>query len=162
VRVSELTGLTLADVTSGETESGEHFLRITGKGSKTRLVPLGHTTTWLLNHYIGQTRPHFDRNRTSDWLFPSTRAGQGLTRQRIFQLIQKAGENVGVKVAPHHLRHTFATHLLENDADLRAVQLMLGHASLNTTQIYTKVASNTLRGALESFHPLSHPAKANR
>lgn len=153
LRVSELVGLTLADVTDGELVT----LRVVGKGGKTRLVPLGAVAAATLQHFIKDIRPQF-AGADSGFLFASPRTGkrggQPLSRQRMFQLIQDAGNAVGVKVAPHHLRHTFATHLLENDADLRAVQLMLGHASLNTTQIYTQVAGKRLAGVMDRFHPL--------
>jgi integrase/recombinase XerD len=154
LRVSELVNLTLADFDEGE----GGLLRVTGKGGKTRLVPLGGVAAQTVLHYLEFARPHLPGSG-SDWLFGSPRGkggGKGhLTRQRVFQLIQKAGKMVGVKVAPHHLRHTFATHLLEHDADLRAVQLMLGHASLNTTQIYTRIAGKRLQETLERHHPLS-------
>lgn len=153
LRVSELVGLTLADVTDGELVT----LRVVGKGGKTRLVPLGAVAAATLQHFIKDIRPQF-AGADSGFLFASPRSGrrggQPLSRQRMFQLIQDAGNAVGVKVAPHHLRHTFATHLLDNDADLRAVQLMLGHASLNTTQVYTQVAGKRLQGVMDRFHPL--------
>lgn len=155
LRISELAGLTLADVAEGEEEG---VLRITGKGGKTRVVPLGRVASGTLNEYLTLARPHL-AGATTDWLFPSPYktkgAGRALTRQSLWKLIHDAGQMVGVKVAPHHLRHTFATHLVEHDADLRAVQLMLGHASLNTTQVYTKVAAGRLRNALETNHPLA-------
>lgn len=150
LRISELTHLKVSDIIAGEDE----VLRITGKGDKTRLVPLGENTGITLALYLEHARPTF--NKQGDWVFPSARAGKPLTRQRMFQLIKQAGEQVGVSVAPHHLRHTFATHLLDNNADLRAVQLMLGHASLQTTQIYTKVAGSRLQEVLETHHPLSN------
>ncbi|MFZ2587744.1 MAG: tyrosine-type recombinase/integrase, partial [Alphaproteobacteria bacterium] len=150
LRVSELTALTLADVDDAE----QGLLRVTGKGEKTRLIPLGSGAEEALKAYLTFARPHMP-GATSRWVFPSPQHGKALTRQRMWQLIEQAGQSVGIPVAPHHLRHTFATHLLEHDADLRAVQLMLGHASLNTTQIYTKVAGERLRDTLETYHPLS-------
>lgn len=150
LRVSELAGLKLADV--DEAEQG--LLRVQGKGDKTRLIPLGEGAEALLRQYLAIARPHM-AGAASTWVFPSPQRGKALTRQRLWQLIEQAGQSVGIAVAPHHLRHTFATHLLEHDADLRAVQLMLGHASLNTTQIYTKVAGERLRDTLETYHPLS-------
>lgn len=155
LRVSELAGLTLADVDSGR-ENG--VLQVRGKGDKTRVVPLGKVAEATLEAYLGVARPHLP-GASTDWLFPSPYnakgKGRAMTRQTLWKLISEAGAVAGVKVAPHHLRHTFATHLVEHDADLRAVQLMLGHASLNTTQVYTKVAAGRMRSALETNHPLS-------
>lgn len=155
LRISELVNLTLADVDAGE-ETG--VLRVVGKGDKTRAVPLGKVAEATLRDYRTLARPHLPGN-TTDWLFPSPYKTKGhgrpMTRQNLWKMISDAGAMVGVKVAPHHLRHTFATHLVEHDADLRAVQLMLGHASLNTTQVYTKVAAGRLRTALETNHPLA-------
>lgn len=151
VRVSELVGLTTAAVDEA-LEQG--LLQVTGKGDKTRLVPLGEAAATTVQAYVCEGRSRLP-GAGSPWLFASPQNGRALSRQRVFQLIRAAGEMVEVRVAPHHLRHTFATHLVEHDADLRAVQLMLGHASLNTTQIYTKVASDRLRDTLETYHPLS-------
>jgi integrase/recombinase XerD len=150
VRVSELSNLSLHDVQQAEGP----WLRVTGKGSKTRPVPLGPVVQGLLHTYLTEARPRL-RGAQGPWLLAGPSGKKPLTRVRIFQLVQDAGRRVGVKVAPHHLRHTFATHLLEGDADLRAVQLMLGHASLNTTQIYTKLNAQRLKGVLEAHHPLS-------
>ncbi|MCP5404986.1 MAG: tyrosine recombinase [Pseudomonadaceae bacterium] len=158
LRVSELVSLTVADV---EDAAADGLLRVTGKGGKTRLVPLGEKALAVVGDYLRGARPVL-AGAASKWLLPSPQKGKALTRQRVFQLIQAAGRMVEVNVAPHHLRHTFATHLLEHDADLRAVQLMLGHASLNTTQIYTKVAGTTLREALETYHPLSGGGQRTR
>lgn len=150
LRVSELVGLRLSDFEEGEAG----LLRVTGKGDKTRVVPLGGVAAGTVLAYLEAARPHLPGSG-GPWLLASPKGKGHLTRQRVFQLIQAAGRSVGVKVAPHHLRHTFATHLLEHDADLRAVQLMLGHASLNTTQIYTRVAGKRLQETLERHHPLS-------
>lgn len=154
LRVSELCDLTLDAVAEGEGV----VLRVTGKGSKTRLVPLGEVAAGTLQHYLKEARPKL-KGANGPWVFAGPSGHTPLTRVRIFQLLKEAGERVEVKVSPHHLRHTFATHLLQNDADLRAVQLMLGHASLNTTQIYTKVAGERLRETLEKHHPLSAPRR---
>jgi integrase/recombinase XerD len=149
LRVSELAGLTLADLVPEQA-----VLQITGKGGKTRLVPLGAVAEVAVAAWVRRGRPHM-AGAGSGWLLPGPSGRAALTRQRIFQLVQAAGAACGVKLSPHHLRHSFATHLLEHDADLRAVQLMLGHASLNTTQIYTKVASNRVKNVLETYHPLA-------
>lgn len=150
LRVSELCALTLDAVDDGE----GIVLRVLGKGDKTRLVPLGEVAAATLRAFILHARPRL-KGHVGPWLFSAPSGRRPLTRQRVFQMIREAGERVGVKVAPHHLRHTFATHLLQNDADLRAVQLMLGHASLNTTQIYTKVAQERLRETMDRYHPLA-------
>ncbi|PIZ30185.1 MAG: tyrosine recombinase [Alphaproteobacteria bacterium CG_4_10_14_0_8_um_filter_53_9] len=151
LRVSELVTLTLNHTTSAEEEG---TLIITGKGGKTRIIPLGDVARNTLSHYLKTTRKTFSGHEKGDWIFPSPRGGP-LSRQRVFQLLQSLGHSVDIKLAPHHLRHTFATHLLDNEADLRSVQVMLGHASLNTTQIYTKVAGTRTRTAMERFHPLA-------
>jgi integrase/recombinase XerD len=154
LRVSELCGLSLDAVAEGEGA----VLRVTGKGDKTRLVPVGDIAGATLQTYLHEARPRL-KGANGPWVFAGPDGKRPLTRVRVFQLLKEAGARVGVNVAPHHLRHTFATHLLQNDADLRAVQLMLGHSSLNTTQIYTKVGQQRLRAALENFHPLN---KRNR
>jgi len=150
LRVSELCNLSLDAVSDGEGV----VLRVTGKGGKTRMVPLGAVAAGTLREYLAVARPRL-KGAQGPWLLASPDGRKPLSRVRVFQLIKDAGARVGVEVAPHHLRHTFATHLLENDADLRAVQVMLGHASLNTTQIYTKIAGERLRETLEKHHPLS-------
>ncbi len=152
MRISELAGLTLADVAEGDGA----VLRVTGKGAKVRLVPLGGTAAATLEAYLRLARPHM-AGADGDFVFPGPSGKRPLTRQRLFQLVQEAGKRVGIAVHPHQLRHTFATHLVNHDADLRAVQVMLGHASLNTTQVYTKVADKRVRDVLERFHPLSAP-----
>jgi len=152
LRVSELTSLTTQDFAS----MGEGMLRVTGKGGKTRFVPLGQVTAATAYLYLEQARGQLPFSHTK-WLFPSPRSGKPLTRQWGFRLIQTQGQQHGFTLSPHMLRHSFATHLLENEADLRAVQLMLGHASLTTTEIYTKVTDSRQRQALEDYHPLSKP-----
>ena len=153
LRVSELIKLKTSDMQDGE----RRMLRITGKGNKTRMVPLGKMAADVLEMYVRKARPVFDKKKT-DWLFPS-RSGRPLTRQRLFQIVREAGQKVDMELSPHHLRHTFATHLLENDADLRSVQLMLGHADVATTQIYTHVLEDRARKVLENSHPLGKDAK---
>ncbi len=150
LRVSELCGLTLDAVAEGEGV----VLRVTGKGGKTRLVPLGDVAATTMYVYLREARPKL-RGANSQWLFAGPSGQAPLTRVRMFQLLKEAGARVEVEVAPHHLRHTFATHLLHNDADLRAVQVMLGHVSLNTTQTYTKVTAERLRATLDKHHPLT-------
>ena len=151
LRVSELVNLR-ADQVDWE----ENFLRITGKGNKTRYVPLGGVAARALRSYLQHARPRLLRNgrRAGNILFLSNR-GERLTRDRILQIIKERARAAGLaeNVYPHIMRHSFATHLLENGADLRVIQDMLGHASLSTTQIYTHVDQKRLVALHQSFHP---------
>lgn len=150
LRVSELVSLRAAQV-----DWDEDFLRITGKGGKSRYVPLGKVAAAALRRYINDARPKLLRNgRRADTLFLSVR-GEALTRERIRQIIKKRAALAGLpeNVYPHLMRHSFATHLLENGADLRVIQDMLGHADLSTTQIYTHVDRKRLVSIMETFHP---------
>lgn len=150
LRVSELVSLR-SDRISWE----EKFLRITGKGGKTRLVPMGDMAAKALNQYLQTARYLLvkEHHRVPE-LFLSNR-GERLTRERIRQIIRKRAAAAGLseRVYPHIMRHSFATHLLENGADLRVIQDMLGHADLATTQIYTHVEAKRLVGLHRSFHP---------
>lgn len=150
LRVSELVNLR-ADSVSWE----EKFLRITGKGNKTRYVPLGGMAAKALQNYMQKARYLLanEQHRVPQ-LFLSNR-GERLTRERIRQIIRKRAAAAGLheRVYPHIMRHSFATHLLENGADLRVIQDMLGHADLATTQIYTHVEAKRLVGLHRSFHP---------
>jgi integrase/recombinase XerD len=148
LRVSELVSLKLGDVHS---ERG--YLRVLGKGSKERLVPLGRSALECLQYYLNLSRPRLGKGRTSDALFLSNR-GSAMTRQQFFLLLKGYAKGAGIKkeVSPHILRHSFATHLLNNGADLRSVQAMLGHADLATTQVYTHVTPDRLR-EIHKFHP---------
>lgn len=150
LRVSELVNLR-ADQVDWE----ENFLRITGKGNKTRYVPLGGVAAKALRSYLAHARSRLLRNgRRADVLFLSNR-GERLTRDRVRQIIKERARAAGLpeNVYPHIMRHSFATHLLENGADLRVIQDMLGHASLSTTQIYTHVDQKRLVSLHQSFHP---------
>ncbi len=150
LRVSELVNLR-ADQVDWE----ENFLRITGKGNKTRYVPLGGVAAKALRSYLAHARSRLLRNgRRADVLFLSNR-GERLTRARVRQIIKERARAAGLpeNVYPHIMRHSFATHLLENGADLRVIQDMLGHASLSTTQIYTHVDQKRLVSLHQSFHP---------
>lgn len=150
LRVSELVSLRAEQV-----DWDEDFLRITGKGSKTRYVPLGRVAAAALRRYLNEARPKLLRNeRRADTLFLSVR-GESLTRERIRQIIKKRAALAGLpeNIYPHLMRHSFATHLLENGADLRVIQDMLGHADLSTTQIYTHVDRKRLVSIMETFHP---------
>ena len=149
LRVSELVNLpsTAVNLRQG-------VLRVTGKGSKERLVPMGEEAQHWLERYLAQARPSLAGKR-SDALFVSRR-GEAMTRQQFWGLVKKLAVRAGIdsaKVSPHGLRHSFATHLLNHGADLRALQMLLGHSSLSTTQIYTLVA----REGLKRLHAQHHP-----
>ncbi len=149
VRVSELVNVTVAGINMS---SG--YVRVLGKGNKERLVPFGVAAKGKIEEYLQFGRKLILKKRTSDYLFVTAR-GTSMTRLRFWQIIQETCLRQGVKkkVSPHSLRHSFATHLVENGADLRSVQLMLGHADISTTQIYTHVDSSRLRTAHKKFHP---------
>lgn len=149
MRVSELVKLPVAAVnlTAGH-------LRVFGKGSKERLVPFGEEAKEGIEIYLRDGRPKLLKNKNSDYLFVTLR-GSAMTRLRFWQIIQETALATGIKkkISPHVLRHSFATHLLEHGADLRSVQLMLGHADIATTQIYTHVDSGRLKTIHQKFHP---------
>ena len=149
MRVSELVGLPRAAV-----NLAAGYLRVFGKGSKERLVPFGEEAKEHLEKYLAEARPRLLRGRSSPSLFVTGR-GTAMTRLRFWQIVQATVRAAGVdkKISPHVLRHSFATHLLEHGADLRAVQLMLGHADIATTQIYTHVESGRLKTIHQRFHP---------
>ena len=149
IRVSELATLTLNRLNR---QMG--FLVAVGKGRKERIVPVGQSALGWLGRYIEQARPVFLKKKTSNTLFLN-RSGEGFTRQGLWKLIKKYAKMAGLerKVHPHTFRHSFATHLLEGGADLRSVQVMLGHADISTTQIYTHVTNERLRQAFRQAHP---------
>lgn len=149
VRVSELVTLKLVDL-----ELGQGFCTVFGKGSKERMVPLGSPARRALERYLREVRPSLDRGRGRGVVFLNLR-GNPLTRMTIWNLVRKAALEAGIhrSVSPHTLRHTFATHLLEGGADLAAVQELLGHADISTTQIYTHVDREYLREVHRTFHP---------
>ncbi len=150
LRVSELTNLRGSQV-----DWEEGFLLVRGKGSKQRHVPMGGAAAQALRHYLAEARPKLQRpGQREDALFLSNR-GSKLTRERIRQIIKTRASEAGLpeNVYPHLLRHSFATHLLENGADLRVIQDMLGHADLATTQIYTHVGQKQLVHMVKSLHP---------
>jgi integrase/recombinase XerD len=148
LRVSELVGLTIDRV---RLDPG--FVRVIGKGRKERLVPLGDSAVSRLDDYAQRARPALNRHRLSE-LFLNHRGGP-LTRQGFWKILRGHAVRAGItsQVSPHVIRHSFATHLVENGADLRSVQMMLGHASLTTTEIYTHVARERLRRLYDEKHP---------
>jgi integrase/recombinase XerD len=150
LRVSELVGLRADQI-----NLRQGVLRVTGKGGKDRLVPLGEEAQDWLERYVQQSRPVLLRGRVAEAVFVTARAA-GMTRQMFWTMVKKHGQIAGIagqRISPHVLRHSFATHLLNHGADLRALQLLLGHSSLSTTQIYTYVA----REGLKRLHAQHHP-----
>lgn len=149
LRVSELVNLKLLDVNLEAC-----FVRVFGKGAKERIVPIGMIARERIDTYIREARPLLIKQVTSPYLFVA-RAGRPMTRQGFWKLLRKTAVTAGIKkkITPHSLRHSFASHLLEGGADLRAVQIMLGHVDISTTQIYTHVAREHLRKMHEKYHP---------
>ena len=149
LRVSELVGLQ-----TDQLRLAQGVLQVRGKGGKERLVPFGEPAADWLQRYLREARPRLLRGTASDALFPG-RGGRPLTRQAFWQRLRRHARRAGIErpVSPHTLRHAFATHLLNHGADLRVVQLLLGHADLSTTQIYTHVA----RERLQVLHARHHP-----
>jgi integrase/recombinase XerD len=149
LRVSELVSLTLGSI---NTDAG--YVRVVGKGKKERMVPMGQPACRKLRLYLDRSRPLLLKGSPSSTLFVA-RAGRPMTRQGFWKLIKKYAAAAGIaeKVTPHTLRHSFASHLLEGGADLRAVQVMLGHTDIATTQIYTHVTGERLRDIHRRFHP---------
>jgi len=149
LRVSELVNLALSEL-----DSTAGLVRVTGKGGRERIVPLGEEALAHLGQYLNDARPELLRDRVSEAVFV-TRRGGPMSRQAFWQLIKRYATVAGVDEAlsPHSLRHAFATHLLNHGADLRSVQMLLGHSNLSTTQIYTHVA----RARLQSLHAEHHP-----
>ena len=150
LRVSELVRLRAGDVNF---EAG--FIRTIGKGSKERIVPLGEKAVTFLRKYLGESYGHFRRKRPSSPYLFLTQKGGPMSRQYFWMLVDSYGRKLGLadRLSPHVLRHSFATHLLENGADLRAVQLMLGHVDISTTQIYTHVTRERLKKLYARYHP---------
>jgi integrase/recombinase XerD len=149
LRVSELCGLGLTDL-----RFGEGLVRVMGKGGKERLVPVGRSVVGAVSVYLHNLRPTLDRGASRDRVFLNAR-GAPLSRVGAWGIVKRCATAAGItkRVTPHTLRHTFATHLLEGGADLRAVQEMLGHADLSTTQLYTHVDREHLRQVHRKYHP---------
>jgi integrase/recombinase XerD len=151
MRVSELVGLRPADV-----DLEASYLTCTGKGSKERIVPIGDEAALWVRRYVRESRPALLGRRVSPRLFVNARGGgPGLTRVGFWKILKGYAHSAGLaaSLSPHLLRHSFATHLLERGADLRAIQMMLGHADLSTTQIYTHVLEQRMRSIYDQFHP---------
>jgi integrase/recombinase XerD len=155
LRISELVGLDLGDL-----DLHDGMVRVLGKGSKERVVPLGRGARGALREYLDDGRIELDRARNRAdraALFLNARGGR-LTRQGAWLIVRGAGDRAGLRgrLYPHVLRHSCATHMLDHGADIRVVQELLGHASLSTTQVYTKVSPERLRAVYESAHPRAH------
>ena len=156
-RVSELINLSVSDVAKTMTSDGEvPVIRVRGKGSKERLVPLGSFALKAIEDYLTRTRPTYaSKNSQSENALFLNQRGKRLSRQSAWQIVLDAAEksNLSGKVSPHVLRHSFATHLLDGGADIRVVQELLGHSSVTTTQIYTLVTIDKVREAYSTAHP---------
>lgn len=150
LRVSELVDLKISDLFFEE-----GFIKITGKGNKQRFVPISELTQKYINTYKDHVRPHLNIQKGFDDTLFLNRRGRQLTRAMIFTIIKNLAVSVGLHktISPHTLRHSFATHLLENGADLRAIQLMLGHESITTTEIYVHLDRSFLTDVLHTYHP---------
>ncbi|MGB9836098.1 MAG: site-specific tyrosine recombinase XerD [Candidatus Saccharicenans sp.] len=148
LRVSELISLKLGDV-----RLSQGFLVCRGKGSKERIVPVGRKAIHWIKNYLQSVRPLFDKEGSSVLFL--TRRGKPFTRQGVWKILKAYGQKAGLrdKLHPHVLRHSFATHLLEHGADLRSVQMLLGHSQITTTQIYTHVSRERLKQVYDKFHP---------
>jgi integrase/recombinase XerD len=148
LRVSELLDLSL-----GGLNLDEGFIRARGKGSKDRLIPVGDLAAFFVRRYLQEARPGLARGRERPWVFLNSRGGR-MSRQYFWRLVSREAQALGLgRVSPHCLRHSFATHLVEGGADLRAVQLMLGHRGLGTTEKYLKTGSRRLKKVHEKSHP---------
>jgi|EP01037_Dinobryon_pediforme_P007175 integrase/recombinase XerD len=152
LRVSELTELKLSNL-----YLDIEFIKVVGKGSKERLVPIGGSAVKALTSWIENIRVHFPLKKGEEDLVFLNRRGSRLSRVYIFMLIKQLAEATGIKksISPHTFRHSFATHLVEGGADLRAVQEMLGHESITTTEIYTHLDREYLKGTIIQYHPRS-------
>ncbi|MDF2718993.1 MAG: xerD [Paenibacillus sp.] len=150
IRVSELISLNV-----GHVNIGMGFIHCTGKGSKERIIPLGRIAAVWLEQYIDSVRPQLLRQEKQEEALFINHLGTRLTRQGFWKIIKRYAREAGIdkEITPHTLRHSFATHLLENGADLRAVQEMLGHADISTTQVYTHVTKSRMKEIYDRTHP---------
>ena len=149
LRVSELINLTMDNI-----DLDSSIIRVKGKGDKERIIPFGEIAKKYLIIYLEEYRNSLKKKRLCDKIFLNNH-GNGMTRQGFFKIITKIAKekNINTKITPHVLRHSFATHLLNNGADLRSIQMMLGHSNLSTTQIYTHINNETLRENYDLYHP---------
>ena len=150
LRVSELIGLKISDL-----YFDEDFIKVTGKGDKQRFVPISNINKTYINIYRKEIRVHQNIQKGFDDILFLNRRGRQLTRAMIFTIVRQLAEKIGIekKISPHTFRHSFATHLLENGADLRAIQQMLGHESITTTEVYVHVDRSHLTKVMNEFHP---------
>ena len=150
LRVSELINLQISAL-----DFSEEFIRVVGKGDKERLVPINHSAMKAITIYIEQVRVHQPVKLHEEDIVFLNRRGSRLTREMVFKIVKKQAEIAGItkNISPHTFRHSFATHLVENSADLRAVQDMLGHESITTTEIYTHIDTRFLRENIAAYHP---------
>jgi len=150
LRVSELTGLKLSNLLKEE-----GFVRVEGKGGKERLIPIGKSALKFIDFYLKAQRNHQAIDPASDDILFLNRRGRALSRVMIFNIVKELAERAGIQknISPHTFRHSFATHMVEGGADLRAVQEMLGHESITTTEIYTHIDRQYLKDAIIQFHP---------
>jgi len=150
LRVSELISLKISDL-----YFDEGFIRVTGKGDKQRLVPINPQTVKFINIYKDEVRVHIPVQKGFEDILYLNRRGKQLTRAMIFTIVKQTAVKAGIKkkISPHTFRHSFATHLLENGADLRSIQMMLGHESITTTEIYVHLDRGHLKEVLEKYHP---------
>lgn len=150
LRVTELVSLKLSDLFFGE-----GFIRVLGKGNKQRFVPIHKTAQKYLTYYINNIRSHIEPKKGFEDTVFLNRRGSALSRQMIFMILKDIAISIGLKkkISPHTLRHSFATHLLKNGADLRAIQQMLGHESITTTEVYVHLDKTYLKEVVETFHP---------
>lgn len=150
LRVSELLDLRLSDLFFEE-----GFIRVTGKGSKQRFVPIGRFNQNCINLYLREIRPHWSPQKGSEDILFLNRRGRRLSRAMVFAVVKDLGQQAGLRkrISPHTFRHSFATHLLQNGADIRAIQQMLGHESITTTEVYMHVDRSHLSEVVNRFHP---------
>ncbi len=151
LRISELIGLKTNNI-----YLEENFIRVMGKGNKERVIPFGKKAGQYLIEYYEKARQLLLKDKTTDFVYLNAR-GSGITRQGAWKIIKAYGLKLGITfdLSPHVLRHSFATHLLENGADLRSIQLLLGHSSISTTEIYTHLAKNRIQESYQKHHPRS-------
>jgi integrase/recombinase XerD len=150
LRVTELVNLRISNL-----HFNEGFIKVTGKGDKERLVPVGSIAQAEISHYLSEIRPQIPVRKGHEDVLFLNRRGSRLSREMVFMLIKRLACEAGIKknISPHTFRHSFATHLVEGGADLRAVQEMLGHESITTTEIYTHLDREYLRSAIIQYHP---------